>query len=767
MAKRIHVEIGKRRLELTNLDKVLFPEDQIIKAEVVEYYLKLAPTILQHLRGRPLSLVRFPDGIHGEQFFQKNKPDWTPDWVDSIRLGKEKKKEYVVAREEATLVWLANLACLEIHQIHSFTDQAVNPDYIVYDLDPPEGKDDFEEVKTLAFNLKEHLERHDYHVFVKTTGGKGLHVITPIETRYSFDDSFDTAKSLAESFLKKHPNTTLLLNKEARKGRILLDIFRNKGSQTIVSAYSLRGREKAPVSTPITWEQLQDLQSPKDLHIRNVVELIMEKGDPWESIRAWAVPLHTDKRAYVQQELGENPRHKTPEQLREYSQKRDFAKTPEPAQLGDYGKGNRFVIQRHHASHLHYDLRLEQEGVLKSWAVPRGMPPAPGVKRLAVQTEDHPLEYLTFEGEIPKGQYGGGTMWVFVGGKYEITKTKKDGFYFRLTGPAFSAEYRMHLMKDKEWLLERVDQPQVALLDRFVVPMTAESLRTPPKGDYRYEVKWDGIRVVIQLNEGSLTIWSRNGNDITAQFPELHCAEEAFRVNNGVFDGEIVCLDTEGKADFKRVIRRLMTKKQTEIEHQSKRNPVHCYLFDLLYVDGRSLLQDTWERRRIWLKDSVRKDTPYRISEDIEDGEGLFEAAKAMGVEGIMAKSRLGKYAVGKRSDAWIKIKVKNTADGYIVGYTEGTGDRIKTFGALHIVEKQEAGWQYRGKVGTGFSDKQLKEMRAEFDRVGDGKRLISEKITESSVWLKEPIPCEIEFSEYTENGTYRDPVFKRIRIDI
>ena len=215
--KKVHVEIGRQTLELSNLDKVLYPDDGIVKAQVIEYYLKLAPSILRHIKGRPLSLVRYPDGIYGEQFFQKNRPDWTPDWIDYIRLGKERKKEYIVAREEATMVWLANLACLEIHQIHSFTEYADQPDYIVYDLDPPEGGD-FQEVKELAFQLKEDLEDIGYHAFVKTTGGKGLHLLTPIELHYSFDDSFNTAKTLAEGFIKKYKTRPSISIRRPEKG---------------------------------------------------------------------------------------------------------------------------------------------------------------------------------------------------------------------------------------------------------------------------------------------------------------------------------------------------------------------------------------------------------------------------------------------------------------------------------------------------------------------------------------------------------------------
>jgi len=769
MAKqKIHVEVGKQTLELSNLSKVLYPDDGFTKAEIIEYYLTLAPTILRHIKGRPLSLVRFPDGIYGEQFFQKNRPDWTPDWIDYIRLGKERKKEYVVATQEATLVWLANLACLELHQIHSFTDYAQKPDYIVYDLDPPEGKDDFEEVKDLAFKLKDELENYDYHVFVKTTGGKGLHLITPLETYYSFDECFEVAKKIADGFIKKHKNTTLHLNKEARKGRVLIDIFRNKSSQTIVSPYSLRGRAGAPVSTPIHWENLKKINSPKELNFQKVKEMVLEEGDPWEAIRSWAVPLHTDKeRRASKKVLPENKKHKSPEQLAEYEQKRDFSRTPEPYVPEDDGRGNRFVINRHHASHLHYDLRLEQDGVLKSWAVPRGMPPVPGVKRLAVQTEDHPLEYLSFEAEIPKGEYGGGMMWIYASGRYEITKEKKNGFYFRLSGPLINAEYRMHLMKDKEWLLERVDQPQLNLLETEVKPMMAETLKKPPIGDYRYEVKWDGIRVMITLNEGEMTIRSRNMNIITEQFPELDIPEEVFRVNNGVFDGEIVCLDHEGKADFRKVIKRLMTKKQVEVDYQVRKSPAYCYLFDVLYLDGRSLLNDPWLRRREWLRDSFRKNTPYRLSEDIEDGKALFAAAKQLGVEGVMAKDPLGKYYPGKRSDVWYKIKVKNLTDALIIGFTEGQGDREPYFGALHIAKKHEGELIYRGKVGTGFSDKLLKELRELMNEWAGGEQPIDEKVPDISTWLSQFIPCEIEYSELTKDQHYRDPVFKKVRVDL
>jgi len=178
-----YVKVGKRTVELSNLKKVLWPDDEFVKAELIEYYLKLAPTILSHIKGRPLSVVRYPNGVNGESFFQKNRPDWAPDWMDHAALGdKVKKVDYMIATEDASLVFLANLACIELHQMHSRSPRFDKPDYFVVDFDPPEGFP-FATTRSLAFEYKEHLEQFGYHTFVKTTGKKGLHVLAPIERR--------------------------------------------------------------------------------------------------------------------------------------------------------------------------------------------------------------------------------------------------------------------------------------------------------------------------------------------------------------------------------------------------------------------------------------------------------------------------------------------------------------------------------------------------------------------------------------------------------
>ena len=765
-------------MELSNLSKVLYPEDDISKAEIIEYYLKIAPTILQHIKNRPLSMIRFPDGIHGEQFFQKNKQDWAPEWIEYEALGSgETKKNYVLATEDASMVWLANMACLELHQMHCYKPHYDNPDYMVFDIDPPEGFN-FSEVVGLALRLKEHVETFGYNTFAKTTGGKGIHIVCPLEIRFTFDEVFEAAKAIAKPFVDKHKETTLAINKAARKGRVLIDVFRIRPHQTIVCPYSLRGRIGAPVSMPLRWEELEKCTSPLEYNFRNVPDKVLSDGDAWEGIGAHAVDLHTNRRETVVKTLPKNPKHKTPEQLEEYEKKREFSRTPEPLPAIEVGTGNAFVVNRHHARNLHYDLRLEQDGVLKSWAVPKGLPPRPGIKRLAVQTEDHPLEYLNFDGIIPKGEYGAGKMWIYARGKYEITKQKKDGFYFKLKSPELNAEYRTYETGKKQWLLERVDKPQIDWLNDKVEFMLAGTRSEPfTTNEWVYEVKWDGIRAMISVDEDKVTIRSRNGHDITMQFPEL-ANPDSFRVASGLFDGEIVCLDSSGRPSFKNVINRMQQSTEGGVKRAAAKHPVFCYVFDVLNCDGRALINEPLLKRREWLIDSIMKEQPYRVSEIVDEGAELFAAAGQLGLEGIMAKDINGKYLPGKRTTSWYKIKVRNTTDVVIIGYTQGKGDRNAYFGALHIATwdntaspqplSQGEGLTYRGKVGTGFDTKLLKSIFDEVKSVKKTKRPVAEKPLDDAVttWIEPSLWCEIQYASITPNGSYREPVFVRMRPD-
>ncbi len=731
----------------------------------------MAPTILTHVKGRPLSLVRYPDGITGERFFQKNRPDWAPDWIEYVGLGDDKKIDYILATEQASLVWLANLACLELHQYHSHKPHYDRPDYIVWDIDPPEDET-FERVVEVALNLREQIEGFGYHPFVKTTGGKGVHLLAPIEPKWTFRQAFEAAQAVAKPFVEKHSQTTTLhIKKESRKGKILVDIYRNRSGQSIVAAYSLRGRPGAPVSMPLSWDELADVREPSEFNIHTALEKVVSEGNAWEGFAAYATNFHTQNKPKKQvKSVRPGRTYKMPETLEEYEKKRRFEKTREPRAELAGGQGHGFVIHRHHASRLHYDLRLERDGTLKSWAVPKGLPPRPGIKRLAVAVEDHPIKYLDFEGEIPKGEYGGGMMWIYALGKYEILKEKKDAVYVRLQSRELNGEYRMYRTKGNEWLMERLDTPQVDWVHDLIEPMLAQSRKKPPaSGDFLYEVKWDGIRAMVSVEDGEMIIRSRNQRDITHQFPELLIPEQAFRASSALFDAEIVCLDEEGRPNFKRVINRIQQRGEGAIERARAKNPAVCYLFDCLYLDGRALVTEPLIRRREWLKDAIRKDTPYRVSDVATEGPELFEAAKQMALEGIMAKERNSRYFPGKRSANWFKIKTRQTTECLIIGYTKGKGDRETMFGALQLANWNGNELKYRGKVGTGFDKEAMKNVFNELKKVKEAKRPVNEKPIDDAktVWLEPKLYCEIEYASLTNNDTYREPVFVRLRLDL
>jgi len=419
---------------------------------------------------------------------------------------------------------------------------------------------------------------------------------------------------------------------------------------------------------------------------------------------------------------------------------------------------------------LHYDLRLEQNGVLASWAIPKGLPPRPGISRLAVKVEDHPLEYVNFEGQIPEGEYGGGMMWKFAHGRYEITKEKKDGMYFRLQSRELNAEYRAHHTAENQWLLQRVDTPQTDWLRERIEPMLAQAAQKPPGSEeYLHEVKWDGIRALIALDEGEIRIHGRRGMEITNQFPELLVPDRAFRATSALFDGEIVCPQADGKPDFGNVIHRMQQTAPGGIERARANHPAVCYLFDCLYLDGRPIVNEPLIRRREWLEDATKRGSAYRVSEAVDNGEALLEAVRKMGLEGIMAKQRNSTYVPGRRSESWLRIKIQQTVECAIIGYARGTGERKGTFGALHLGQPDGDEVKYLGKVGTGFDERAQKAILGELQRLTTIRRPIKKKLTDDSksIWVEMKLMCEVRYASLTKEGVLREPVFVRLRPDL
>jgi len=300
--------------------------------------------------------------------------------------------------------------------------------------------------------------------------------------------------------------------------------------------------------------------------------------------------------------------------------------------------------------------------------------------------------------------------------------------------------------------------------------MLARAADTPPNSpDYLYEVKWDGIRALIFLDEGDPRIRGRNGMDLTKNFPELLMPEQSFRATSAVFDGEIVCLDAEGKPLFADVISRMQQTSTAAIERARAKHPAVCYLFDCLYLDGRPVVDEPLARRREWLADAVKEGTAYRLSGAFDDGISLFEAVRKMGLEGIMAKRTNCPYLPGKRSETWLKIKARRTLECVIIGYTQGKGDRQAAFGALHLAQPSPGGFKYVGKVGTGFNDRTLKALAASIEHLTKTGNPFKNNTFPGarSVWVEPKLMCEVQYASITSDGILREPVFLRLRPDL
>ncbi len=757
-SKIVHTEVDGRRLKLSNLDKVLYPSVGITKAEVIQYYLGNAKMILPYLAERALTVIRFPDGVGGKSFYSKDKPDWTPEWLPSILIEHDEKTiDYLYVKSQPELTWLANLAALELHPMQfRVHDRDRHPDLFIFDLDPDESIT-FDQVKEAAWRLKAFLESLDYTPFIKTSGGKGLHLVVPILPNWDFETLIDSVKKMTKAFIAQYPRLyTLQVHKEKRKGKILIDIYRNHLSNTTVAPYSLRGRKGAPISWPIAWEQLDDIHSGGDIHMGNYKNYLKDSGEPWADWRQHASELH-DQRIQVAMAAGA-----IDDRLLSYVDKRELATTPEPYPDVTARYTDQYVVQLHDASNLHYDLRLEDNGVLWSWAIPKGLPFRKGQKRLAIRTEDHPVKYLHFEGLIPKGAYGAGEMWVVHGGHTIWHKKEERSLSFTID----QRRYKLYQTKNKDqWLIETDSDHTYINQDRGVSPMLAEASDVILAGaEWGYEVKWDGIRVLIYVEDDEIRIISRNGNDLTGKFPELQDMDR-FDLEQGVFDGEIVVLDDQGRPIFHDVISRMHTGSAVAIERLARDKPVVCYLFDMLTMDGRDIIDEPLHRRRAWLKTVVRYNNTYRFSETFADGQSLYGAIEAKGMEGIMLKDQNSRYAHDSRSRSWLKVKVRNLDQSLIIGYTEGKGDRAGLFGALHLAKETDEGLIYMGKVGTGYDHKKLKELNKIVSSIPEITKPIDDQISEESRthWIQPKLKCEIQYASMSANDTYREPVFIRL----
>lgn len=523
--------------------------------------------------------------------------------------------------------------------------------------------------------------------------------------------------------------------------------------------------------------------------------------------------------------------------LTRYRQKRDFTRTSEPAGHGKRGKAQRrFVIQKHDASRLHYDFRLELGGTLVSWAVPKGLPLKHGEKHLAVKVEDHPLAYFDFEGTIPEGEYGGGTVQVWDVGTYEalsahpIKELEGGKLHFVLKGKKLTGEwYLVRLRDENQWLIIRGGEDHKALakkkesasalsgrtLDQiahakkkavwssdkgakepvektkpkgrakkaaplltkddvtFIEPMKARTMEEAPPGDWVYEVKLDGFRALAYKEGHAVCLLSRTNNELTDKFPEVTEAMRKFGARRAIVDGEIVALDEKGRSSFQLL---------QAYELGQERPPICFYVFDLLELQGKSLRQKTLEQRKAALKKLLPKGSDIiRWSPSLEgDVDKLLAMTRKHGFEGLIGKRVKSHYEAGKRSGAWIKLKVVAQQEFVIGGYTPPNGAR-QHFGALLVGVHEKGKLRYAGKVGTGFDSALLKSLHQQFkklerktcpfvdlpeERTGRYGQGITATVMKRCHWLKPELVAELKFAEWTRDHRLRQPVFLGLRQD-
>ncbi len=500
--------------------------------------------------------------------------------------------------------------------------------------------------------------------------------------------------------------------------------------------------------------------------------------------------------------------------LTKYREKRTFDKTPEPEpSLPNSRKGPlTFCVQRHHASHLHYDFRLEIDGALKSWAVPKGPTLDPADKRLAMMVEDHPLEYGNFEGVIPKGNYGAGSVMLWDRGTYEMLgeattqeQLARGDFKFRLAGEKLNGDFaivRTKRGKGNEWLLlkkkdafaqtgwnpedyafsvksgrtqEEIAQnlEPVAASKSADLPTIAPMLAQIGKGDppsgpeWLYEIKWDGVRAICYIQNGRLRMLTRNNNAMERQYPELSILPHHIKASTAILDGEIAALDSRGLPNFELLQSRINVTDASAIATLSRNLPVVIFLFDLLYLDGRDLRGEPLIERKRLLKQILQPNEVIRYSEHFPGtGAELLEAAKAQGLEGIIAK-RASSFYESRRTSDWVKFKLSTSAEFVLCGMIKGERE---PFGALVLGIYDHGKLKWAGNVGTGFDRKKMDAIYAKLAPLAtENCPLEPEKDLPKKgvVWTRPETVCEVRFSNWTDDNKLRAPVWVGLRPDI
>jgi bifunctional non-homologous end joining protein LigD len=467
---------------------------------------------------------------------------------------------------------------------------------------------------------------------------------------------------------------------------------------------------------------------------------------------------------------------RTKEPLQEYRKKRNFANTPEPAPAPPQSRRSRkprFVVQEHHARRLHWDLRLEHDGVLWSWAVPKGVPMLNKPNHLAVRTEDHPLEYLTFHGEIPHGQYGAGSMTIWDSGTYEAEKMRDNEVIVTLHGQRVDGKYALFQTKGDQWMIHRMSppaDPSREPVPHDLKPMLATGSKTlpPDQENWAFEMKWDGMRVIIVVEAGQITLTSRLGNDATSRFPELRALGDALAETDMVLDGEIVALDDNGRPSFEQLQPRMQNGSASVARRLAAERPTVCMIFDLLWLDGHSTCEVPYRDRRALLEQLALSGPTWQTPPStIGDGDAVLGAAEELEMEGVVAKRLDSTYQPGRRSDAWRKVKTVKGQELVVGGWLPGAGRLDGRMGSLLVGYYEDGTLHYAGRVGSGLDERKRSVLEAKLAPLARNSAPF-EKTPRlpGAHWVEPELVVDVGFQNWTSAGILRAPRYRGLRDD-
>lgn len=730
---------GLARVRLTNAEKVLYPATGTTKSDVYHYYTSIAEVMLPHIIGRPVTRKRWPNGVDAPSFFEKQLAKSAPEWIARQTVEhRSGSTTYPLIEDLDGLAWIAQQAALEVHVPQWQFTASGKPGAatrLVFDLDP--GPDvDMAQLCEVARAVREMLSDIGMTVYPLTSGSKGLHLYVPLGEPISSSSAATFARRVAQQLEQVMPKlVTSVMAKSHRAGRVFVDWSQNNGAKTTIAPYSLRGRSHPTVAAPRTWDELSD-NGIRQLLFAEVLDRVAAGGDLLAGL--------DDAVAH--------------DRLTTYRSMRDPSKTPEPVPPAApvAGNDNRFVIQEHHARRLHYDFRLERDGVLVSWAVPKNLPDTPAVNHLAVHTEDHPLEYAAFEGAIPKGEYGGGQVTIWDSGTYEAEKFSDHEVIVELRGSRISGRYALIQTDGSQWLAHRMkEQNEPRLQDYSPMLATLGSVEKLSSKAYAFEGKFDGYRLLVEIRGGRIRLQSRSGRDVTGEFPQLESLADDFD-HEAILDGEVVALDSGDVPNF------------GEMQNRSSGSRIEFWAFDILRLDGRSLLKVKYrDRRRILEALADDLIVPELLS---GDGRQAMASARERRWEGVVAKKWESTYQPGRRSLSWIKGKIWSTQEVVLGGWREGSGSRSGNIGALLVGIPGINGLRFVGRVGTGFTERELVKLKEALTPMIVDESPFDTKLSSQDAtgvrYVRPELVGEVRYAELTADGRLRHPSWRGLRPD-